>query len=42
MNFCEFCHQPCGEQGYCDEVCYQEHQDELRDCQRINVDGEDE
>lgn len=33
-NFCEFCHRPC-EQSHCDDVCYQEHQDELRDWQAI-------
>jgi hypothetical protein len=29
MDFCDFCHQPCGERRFCDEVCYQEYQDEM-------------
>jgi hypothetical protein len=28
--FCDFCHRPCGERGFCDEVCYQEYEDEMK------------
>lgn len=23
QNYCRFCHQPCGERSFCDEVCYE-------------------
>lgn len=28
-NFCDYCHQPCGQRTFCDEVCYEEYQSEM-------------
>lgn len=29
--FCDFCHQPCGQRSFCDEVCYEEYEQAFRD-----------
>jgi hypothetical protein len=30
MNFCDFCHRPCGQRSFCDEVCYDEYQEAMQ------------
>lgn len=30
MEFCNFCHRPCGQRRFCDEVCYEEYQDAMQ------------
>jgi hypothetical protein len=27
--FCIYCHQPCGDSGFCDDTCYEEYRSEM-------------
>ena len=27
--FCFYCHQPCGDSGFCDDTCFEEHRSEM-------------